>query len=139
MVLTVPGRGDEGGGDCAYSDINTPEAEHGRAIYCDTDDSGPVRGGSKAAGGTGPKAMVGADRDRLEGGQGKVGSNGRSGEANVDGLRLGARGRHTGWVRERHQGGGFPGSKRIQWSRVERGGGLTPLGRDLQQVQCSEF
>ena len=36
-------------------DIDPPEAEHGRAIYCDADDSGPVRGGSKTAGGTGLK------------------------------------------------------------------------------------
>ena len=63
MVLLVPGGGDEGGRDCADSDINPSEAEHSRAIYCDTDNSGPVRGVSKTARGTGPKDMVGADRD----------------------------------------------------------------------------
>ena len=63
VVLPVPGGGDEGGGDRADSDIDPPEAEHGRAIYCDSADSGPVRGGSKTAGVTGPKEMVGADRD----------------------------------------------------------------------------
>ena len=68
VVLLVPGEDDEGGGDRTDPDINPPEAEHGRAIYCDADDSGPVRGGSKTSGGTGPNEMVESDRDRLEGG-----------------------------------------------------------------------
>ena len=97
------------------------------------------KGGSKTAGCTGPKAVVGADGDRLEGGQRKGGSKGRSGRAGVDGLGLGARVRHTGWDSERHRGGGVPGSKRLQWSGVDRGGGLTPSGGDLKQVQCSGF
>ena len=42
VVLSVPGGGDEGGGDRADSYINPPEAEHGRAIYCDAADYGPV-------------------------------------------------------------------------------------------------
>ena len=126
MVLPVPGGDDEGGGDRADLDIDPPEVEHGRAIYCDAADSVPVRGGSKTAGGTGTKELVGADRGQLEGGQGKDGSNGRSsgrgGGAGVDGLGLGIRGRHTGGDRVQHRGGGVPGSKRLQWSRVERGG-----------------
>ena len=73
-------------------DIDPPEAEHGHAIYCDAANSGPVRGGSKTAGGTGPKEIVGADGDQLEGGQGKGGSNGRrsggGGGAGVDGIGL---------------------------------------------------
>ena len=40
VVLPVPGRGDEGGGDRAHLDIDPPEAEHGRAIYCDAANSG---------------------------------------------------------------------------------------------------
>ena len=68
VVLTVAGWGDEGGGDCADSDINPLEAEHGRAIYCDAANYGPVRGGSKTARGTVPKEMVGAEGGRLEGG-----------------------------------------------------------------------
>ena len=111
----------------------------GRTIYCDAADYGPVRGGSKTARCTGPNVMVGADGDRLEGGQGKGGSNRRSGGASIDGLGLGVRGRHTGWDRERHGGGGIHGSKRLQWSGVEWGGGLTPAGGDLKQVQCSGF
>ena len=63
MVLPVPGGGDEGGGDRADSDVNPSEAEHGRAIYCDAADSGPMLGGSDTARGTGPKEMVGADGD----------------------------------------------------------------------------
>ena len=139
VVLPVPGGGDEGGGDHADSDIDPPEAEHGRAIYCDAADSGTLRGGSKTDGCTGTKAVVGTDGDLLKGGQGKGGSNGRSGGAGVDGLGLGVRGRHTEWDHERHGGGGVPGSKRFQWSGVEWGGVLNPSGGDLNQVQCSYF
>ena len=93
MVLTVPGGGDEGGGDRADFYVNPSEAEHGRAIYCDATDSGPMQGGSETTGGTGPKEMVGADRNRLEGGQGNFGSkgirqSGGGGGAGVDGLVL---------------------------------------------------
>ena len=71
--------------------------------------------------------MVGADRDRLEGGQGKGGSKGRrrsdgAGGAGVDGLGLVARSRHTGGDCGRHQVGGVPGGKRLQWSGAERSG-----------------
>ena len=69
MVLPVPGGGYKGGRDRADLDIDPPEAEHGRAIYCNAADSGSVRGGSKTVGGTGPKEMVGVDGDLLEGGQ----------------------------------------------------------------------
>ena len=94
MGLPVPGGGDEEGGDRADLDVGPLEAEHSRAIYCNAANSGPVRGDSKTAGGTGPKEMVGADLDRLEGGQGKDSSKGRrsggGGGARVDGLGLGA-------------------------------------------------
>ena len=63
------------------------------AQYFDAADSVPVRGGSKMSGCTGPKSMMGADGDLLEGGQGKGGSNGRriggGGGAGVDGVGLG--------------------------------------------------
>ena len=49
VVLPVPGGRDEGGRDRADSDINPPEAEHGRAIYCSAADYGPVQGGSKVS------------------------------------------------------------------------------------------
>ena len=42
VVLPVPGGGDEEGGNHADSEINPPEAEHRRAIYCNAVDSGPV-------------------------------------------------------------------------------------------------
>ena len=77
MVLPVPVGGDEGGGGRADSDVNPSEVEQGCAIYCDAADSGPMRGGSETTGGTGPKEMVVADGDRLEGGQGKGGRKGR--------------------------------------------------------------
>ena len=54
-----------------------------------------MRGSSETAGGTGPKEMVGADGDRLEGGQGKFGSkvrrrrSGGDGGAGVYGLGIG--------------------------------------------------
>ena len=65
VVLPVPGGSNEGGGDGADPDVNPSEAEHGRPIYCDAANSGPVRGGGETAGDTGPKEMVGADGDRL--------------------------------------------------------------------------
>ena len=58
MVLPVPGGGDEGGRDRADLEIDPPEAEHGRAIYCGVDDSGPVRGGSKRGAVRRPSARV---------------------------------------------------------------------------------
>ena len=124
MVLPVPGRGDEGGRDRADPDVDPSEAEHGRAIYCNAANSGPMQGGSEKAEDTGTKEMVGADEDRLEGGQGKGSSkgirrSGRGGRAGVDGLGLGAQSRQTGGDRGRHQGGGVPGSKQLQWSGAE--------------------
>ena len=93
MVLPIPGGGNEGGGDCADSEFYPPEAEDGRAIYCDAFNSGPVWRGSKTARGTGTKAVGGADRDGLEEGQGKGVSKGRrsggGGGARVDSLGLG--------------------------------------------------
>ena len=65
VVLPVPGGGNEEGGYCVDSDIDPPETENGRAIYCDAADYGPVRVGSKTAEGTGPKDMVGADGYQL--------------------------------------------------------------------------
>ena len=63
VVLPVTGGGNEGGGDRSDSDLDPTEVEQGRAIYCDTADSGHVREGSKTAGLTGNHAVVGADGD----------------------------------------------------------------------------
>ena len=63
VVLPVTGGCDEGGGDLSDSDLDPPEAEHGRAIYCDAADSGPVREVSKTAGRTGTQVVVGVEGD----------------------------------------------------------------------------
>ena len=42
VVLPVTGGSNEGGGDRSDSDLNPPEAEYIRAIYCDAADSRPV-------------------------------------------------------------------------------------------------
>ena len=39
-----------------------------------------------------------------------------------------------GGDRGRHRGGGVPGSKRLQWSGVERGGGLTSRAGTLKRM-----
>ena len=44
------------------------------------------------------------------------------GRAGFDGLGIGAQNRHTRGDHRRHQGGDVPGSKRLQWSGVERSG-----------------
>ena len=79
----------------------------------------------KTAGCTGTQAEVEADRDKLEGIQREGGSSSRSdraGNEGVDGLRVRGRQRHNGRDRMRHEGGGVPGRKRLQWSGVERSG-----------------
>ena len=42
VVLPFTDGSDEGGRDRLDSDVYPPEAEYGRAIYCDAADSGPV-------------------------------------------------------------------------------------------------
>ena len=42
VVLPVPGRSNEGGGGRADPDVDPSEAEHGRVIYCNAVDSGPM-------------------------------------------------------------------------------------------------
>ena len=74
--LPPPGGGYQGGGGREIQDIGPPEIEYGRAIHCDANDSGTLRGGGAAEGDTGPTAMVGATRDRLEAVEGKGGKGG---------------------------------------------------------------
>ena len=61
MVLPFPGGSDEGGRDRVDSDVDPSEAEHGRTIYCDAANYGPMQVGSEMTGGTDPKEMVGLE------------------------------------------------------------------------------
>ena len=42
MVLTIPGGGFEVGGCREGQDVDPPETEHGRTIYCNETDYGPL-------------------------------------------------------------------------------------------------
>ena len=79
MVLPLPGGGSKGGGGHEGQDISPPETEYGRAIYCDTTNSGALRGGGEATGDTSPTAVVVAVGNRLEVGEGEGGSGSGSG------------------------------------------------------------
>ena len=63
LVLPFVGWSDEGGNDRSDTDVNPPEAEYGRTIYCDAADSGPVQKGHSAARCAGILAVVVTDRD----------------------------------------------------------------------------
>ena len=52
MALPPPDGGSQGSGACESTDIGPPETEYGRAIHCDATDSGTLRGGGAAGGGT---------------------------------------------------------------------------------------
>ena len=117
--LDIPAAGgdNEGGGNGGDTDFNYTEAEYGCAIHCDAADSVPMRAGHLAARRADISAVVGTDGDRPEGiarkGDGSSGGN----EIGV-GFR-----RRSGRGLGRRRRGGAPGSERVQWSRVERGGG----------------
>ena len=70
MALPPPDGGYQGSGDRESTDIGPPEAEYGRAIHCDADDSRTLRGGGAAGGDTGPTIMVGTTRYIPEAGAG---------------------------------------------------------------------
>ena len=63
LVLTFVGGSNEVDRDGSDTDVNSPEAEYGCAIYCDSADSGPVRKGHPAARRAGSPAVVGTDGD----------------------------------------------------------------------------
>ena len=63
LLLPFFGGSDEGSRDRSDTDVNTPEAEYGRTIYCDAADSGPVQKGHSAARCAGILAVVVTDRD----------------------------------------------------------------------------
>ena len=134
MVLPLPGGESKEGGGCEGQNIGPPEIEYGRAIYCDTTDSGALRGGGEAAGDTCPTAVVGTVGNRLEFGPGEGSSSsgaggskhGRVGDTGIgSGSRIGTS-PHAGVDRGRHRGEGVPGSQWFQRGGVERGGGLSP-------------
>ena len=62
LVIPLVGRSNEGGRDLPDTDINPPEAEYGRSVYCNAANSGPVRKGHQAAGRAGTPSVVGIDR-----------------------------------------------------------------------------
>ena len=64
LEIPTAGGGNEGGGNGGDTDIYYTEAEYGRAIYCDTADSGPMRAGHPAARSVVVSEVVGAGRDR---------------------------------------------------------------------------
>ena len=130
------GRGREG------QDIGPPETEYGRAIHCDTTNSGALQGGGAAAGDTCPTAVVGAIGNILESGEVKVGigsgtrgsnrrGDGDTGIGRGSGLRAIP---HEGVDHGRHRGGGVPGSQWFQRGGMERGGGLRFLERTFKQT-----
>ena len=94
---------------------------------------------------TGPTAMVGAIRHRLEAGDGKWGKGGsgsgtggsnRGGDGDT-GIGSGSGFRtslHEGVDHGRHRGGGVPGGQWFQRGRMERGGGLRQLQWTLKQT-----
>ena len=63
LVLPFVGGSNEGGRDFPDTDVNPPEVEYGRAIYCDAADSEPVRKFHQAARRAGILVVVGTDRD----------------------------------------------------------------------------
>ena len=114
LVLPVIGGSNEGGRDFLDSDVNPPETEYSRAVYCDAPDSGPVQKVYPTARRRGSPEVVGTDGDWLEGSTREGGSSRSSGAGNkiVDGIGVGGR-RRNGRYRGRHRGGGVPGRERV--------------------------
>ena len=123
--LPPPGGGHQGGGGRESQDIGPLEKEYGRAIHCNSTDSGALRGGGAAAGDTGPTEIVGAIGYRLEDGEGKGGQGG--GNSGTRGSTCGGDGDTR--IGNRSGGGGATGGKWLQQGRMERGGGLRLLTR----------
>ena len=93
-----------------------------------TPEQQPLRGSVADAGGA-PQGMACGGTKRIEGRNREKGG-GRPGGHTGGGRKMG-----KGCGTSADSVGGVPGSKRLQWSGVERGGGLTPSGGDLKQVQ----
>ena len=140
--LPLPGGCSQGGGGREDQDIGPLETEFGCTIYCDTTDSGALRGCGAAAGDMCPTAVMGEIGNRLESGEGKgnigsgTGGSNRGGDGDT-GIGSGSGFRtspHEGVDHGRHWGGGVPGGQWFQRGRMERGGGLRLLERTLKQT-----
>ena len=115
--IPAAGGDNERGGNGGDTEFNSPKAEYGRAMHCNAADSGPMRADHPADRRSGVSTVVGTDGDRPEGSARKG-----SGSSGGNGNGFGVRGR-AGQSRGRRKPGGAPGSERVQWSGVERGGG----------------
>ena len=129
LDIPTDGGNNEVDGNGGDTDLNSPEAEYGRAIHCNAADSGPMRAGHLAARRAGVSAVVGTYGDRPEG---RAGEGGGSSGGNGNGSGFGVRGR-AGQGRGRKRIGGVPGSERVQWSEVERSG----AGRRMTEPRIS--
>ena len=109
-----PGGSYQGSGDRESTDIGPPETEYGRAIHCDTTNSGNLRCDGAEGGDKGPPTMVGTARDRLEAGAGT----GRKSDGSSR-----TRGRNYRYedddgdtsIGKGNGGGGVTGSQWLQW------------------------
>ena len=104
LDIPADGGNNEGDGNGGDADLNSLEAEYGRAIHCDAADSGPMQAGHPVARRAGVSAVVGTDGDRPEG---SAREGGRSSGRNVNGSRFGVRGQ-AGQGRGRIRRGGVP-------------------------------
>ena len=109
--------------DSASADIGPPETEYGRAIHCDTTNSGALQGDGAEGGDTGPPTMVGATRDRLEAGAGAERKSGGSSGTHGRNCREDGDDRDTR-IGKGNGGGGVTGGQWLQWGGTERGGVL---------------
>ena len=115
MDIPAVGGNNEGEGNGGDKELNSVEAEYGRAIHCDAADYGPMRAGHPAARRAGVSTVLGTDGDIPVGSTREGGGN--SG-GNGNGSGFGVRGR-SGRGRGRKMRGGVPGSERVQWSGAE--------------------
>ena len=74
--LPSSGDGDKGNEFRRHERVCAEEAEYGRAIHCNTIDSGPLKRGGKDAGGVGENKVVvtgGTETARIESGDNRTG------------------------------------------------------------------
>ena len=115
MGIPDYGGGNEGSGNGGDTEVHNTETEHSRAIYCDTNDYGPMRAGHPAARSAGVLAVVGA-RHNIPGGGEETGG----GVNDKIGDRVGGGVGH-GTERCRGRREGVSGSERVNWSGAEDG------------------